>query len=124
MKCVQIRNFFWSVISGYRKIRTRKNSVFRHFSRSESKSKNNKNRLLSSSFGYCLLFVYLFYNFKNKRILLQRQRILKDNPSMQTSPRIKIKNLLNFLLECSKGSSNFLYNSLLHEKFKFLVRLK
>ena len=39
-KSVQIRIFFWSVFSctrtEYRKIRTRKNSVFGHFSRSDS----------------------------------------------------------------------------------------
>ena len=39
MKIVQIRSFFWSVFScirtDYRKIRTRKNSVFGHFSRSK-----------------------------------------------------------------------------------------
>ena len=38
VKCVQIRSFFWSVFSRirseYGKIRTRKNSVFGHFSRS------------------------------------------------------------------------------------------
>ena len=38
VKSVQIRNIVWSVFSRirteYRKIRTRKNSVFRHFSRS------------------------------------------------------------------------------------------
>ena len=38
VKSVQIRSFFWSVFScirtEYRKIRTRNNSVFRHFSRS------------------------------------------------------------------------------------------
>ena len=37
---VQIRSFFWSVFSciqsEYRKIQTRKNSIIRHFSRSES----------------------------------------------------------------------------------------
>ena len=40
VKSVQIQNFFWSVFSciqsKYRKIQTRKNSVFGHFSRSES----------------------------------------------------------------------------------------
>ena len=40
VKSVQIRSFFWSVFpciqSEYSKIRTRKNSVFGHFSRSES----------------------------------------------------------------------------------------
>ena len=40
MKCVQIRSFFWSVFSHirteYGKIRTIKNSIFGHFSRSIS----------------------------------------------------------------------------------------
>ena len=40
MKSVQIRSFFWSAFSyipsEYRKIRTRKNSVFEHFSRSDT----------------------------------------------------------------------------------------
>ena len=38
MECVQIRSYFWSVFScirtEYRKIRTRINSVFGHFTRS------------------------------------------------------------------------------------------
>ena len=38
VKSIQIQNFFWSIFSyiqsEYRKIRTRKNSVFGHFSRS------------------------------------------------------------------------------------------
>ena len=40
MKSVQVRSYFWSVFScirtKYRKIRTRKNSVFAQFSRSDS----------------------------------------------------------------------------------------
>ena len=40
MKSVQIQSYFWSVFfriqSEYRKIRTRNNSVFGHFSRSDS----------------------------------------------------------------------------------------
>ena len=38
-KSVQIRSFFWSIFSKYRKIRTEKNSVFGHFSRSEREAK-------------------------------------------------------------------------------------
>ena len=40
MKSAQIRSFFWPVFSyiqsEYRKVQTRKNSVFGHFSRSEN----------------------------------------------------------------------------------------
>ena len=36
VKSVQIRNFFWSVFSECGKIRTRKNSIFGHFSDSGS----------------------------------------------------------------------------------------
>ena len=46
MKTVQIRSFFWSVFSciriKYRKIRTRKNSVFGHFLRREFEKKVDK----------------------------------------------------------------------------------
>ena len=52
VKSVQIRIFFWSIFyciwTEYRKIRTRKNSVFQHFSRSELFSKNRQNFLKSS----------------------------------------------------------------------------
>ena len=44
VKSVQIRSFFWSE---YRKIRSRKNSVFAHFSRSASLEKRRTNK-------YCL----------------------------------------------------------------------
>ena len=44
VESVQIRSFFWSVFSRirteYGKIRTRKNSVFGHFSRSDNKEDN------------------------------------------------------------------------------------
>ena len=40
VKCVKIRSFFWSVFSRTRKIWTRKNSVFGHFSRSKAFSQS------------------------------------------------------------------------------------
>ena len=53
VKCVQIRSYFWSVFScirtEYRKIRTRNNSLFGHFSRSET---NNKNALALTPYCY------------------------------------------------------------------------
>ena len=70
MKCVQIQSYFWSVFSciqsEYRKIRTRNNSAFKHFSRSESKLKLNYPRLFDqmlvkrnqrqkSPLSFCLL---------------------------------------------------------------------
>ena len=47
-KSAQIRSYFWSVFSciqsEYRKIRTRNNSVFGYFSRSQNKTKQNKTK--------------------------------------------------------------------------------
>ena len=72
MKCVQIRSFFWSVFSRIRtefgeilhislysvrirEIRTRKNSVFEHFSRSESYNLRVLSQGYSHKFqGFCL----------------------------------------------------------------------
>ena len=49
VKCVQILSFFWSVFSRirteYGKKRTRKNSVFGHFSRSADKRRKKKDFL-------------------------------------------------------------------------------
>ena len=56
MKSVQIRRFFWSVFSRiqteYRKIRTRKNSVFGHSSRSAPFTKIVRRKLLSRPIPY------------------------------------------------------------------------
>ena len=55
MKSVQIRSFFWSIFfciqSEYRKIRTRKNFVFGHFSRSVTIYMFNESELTESLVG-------------------------------------------------------------------------
>ena len=58
MKSVQVPNFFWSVFSRiqskYREIRTRKNSVFEHFSRSDSEVKKKTIRYCYPNSIVCL----------------------------------------------------------------------
>ena len=74
VKSVQIRSYFWSLFSciqsEYRKIRTRNNSVFWHFSRSLLVYSNLKSKILFKSIGYILLKILLYsetrfggYNF-------------------------------------------------------------
>ena len=62
VKSVQMRSFFWSVFpcirTGYRKIRTRKNSVFGYFSRSEITSRV----LLKVRFSPSKKFVLVYFN--------------------------------------------------------------
>ena len=61
VKSVQIRSYFWSE---YRKIRTRNNSVFGHFSR-------------SVQFSYCS-FVWFFYSKSlGKKINALHERVLR-----------------------------------------------
>ena len=60
MKSVQIRSFFWSLFSciqsEYRNRRTRNNSVFGHFSRSDSFAVNNlSNTIFDVSHSFTLL---------------------------------------------------------------------
>ena len=71
VKSVQIRSFFWSVFSciqsKYREIRTRKNSVFGHFSRSDMLKWNERTILKASSKPDCCVtriayrFVWIWY---------------------------------------------------------------
>ena len=68
-KSVQIRNFFWHVFSyirtEYRKIWTRKNSVFRHFSRSEMLSNNSRSvRITRVQYWDLLHFYFHLHHFK------------------------------------------------------------
>ena len=61
VKSVQIRSFFWSVYScirtEYRNIRTRKNSVFRHISRSDFQGNYHQRRYTSTVIGYEVIAV-------------------------------------------------------------------
>ena len=67
MKSVQIKSFFWSVFScirnEYRRIRTRRHSIFRHFSRSDNIEINNASNLLRDFFSdfFQLLAAYLWF---------------------------------------------------------------
>ena len=63
-KCVQIRSFFWSIFSRIHsecwKIRTIKNSIFGHVSRSAKQGKIENN-----AYKWVLLYVYHKYAIRN-----------------------------------------------------------
>ena len=74
MESVQIRSYFWSlffcILFEYRKIRTRSNYVFGHFSRSEFPLVCWSRATNSFSLFLCLLLLFYFISLKktNKKI--------------------------------------------------------
>ena len=70
VKSVQIRSFFWSIFSRirteYGEIRTRKNSVFGHFSRSVNSCVIFWNYYITRSFKYVLTHFVINIAFCNK----------------------------------------------------------
>ena len=89
VKSVQIRSYFWSVFSciqsEYRKIRTRNNSVFGHFS-----------RIASSNETLEILFLEIIcasWNMHFKRHALYENHRVRDH-SFSTFPRISEKLIL------------------------------
>ena len=74
VKSVQILSYFWSVFSSiqskYKKIRTRNNSVFGHFSRSESDCDR-----ISKSYRDVFCFYILAFNLIKTASIFQKSRI-------------------------------------------------
>ena len=84
VKSVQIRSYLWSVFSciqsKYRKIRTRNNSAFGHFSHSDYFSKNADNK--NESRIWCFIRTLKCFQFFSEKICILMWNYLHINISL------------------------------------------
>ena len=106
MKSVQIRSYFWYIFSciqsEYRKIRTRSNSVFRHFSRSDCLDKSTDNYALSI-YGYNIIRADHPFNQKRGGVCiyfneqLQLKQVITPNFSECVLCEVLMRNKIGYI---------------------------